>query len=48
MILIRQPEATLRSLINLFGWQEKVALDYYVSELKALTEYDVPLKISST
>lgn len=44
VILIRSPEATLQSMISLFGWQEKIALDYYVARLDALGNYGQILK----
>jgi hypothetical protein len=39
IILLRQPEATLQSMIKLFKCEETEALNLYVSRLAALTRY---------
>jgi len=39
IINIRAPEATLRSLMALFGWNEATALECYVSRLAQLSQY---------
>jgi hypothetical protein len=39
VILIRAPEASLKSLINLFKWPEEIALDHYVTRLATLAGY---------
>lgn len=43
IILIREPEATLKSIMKLLKCQEQEALDVYISRLEALTEYGVLL-----
>lgn len=39
IILFREPEATLRSMMSLAIWHEKQALDLYVNRLRRLVEY---------
>jgi hypothetical protein len=39
VILIREPEGTLKSLMDRFKWNEKIALDHYTSRLQTLTRY---------
>jgi hypothetical protein len=39
VILFRAPEASLRSLMTLFGWPEETALDHYVTRLATLGGY---------
>lgn len=39
IILIRQPEATLKSMMNLFKCDERNALDRYTERLTSLTQY---------
>ena len=43
IILIREPEATLKSIMKLLKCQEQEALDVYISRLETLTEYGVLL-----
>jgi hypothetical protein len=44
IILIREPETALASMMNLRVWQEKQALDLYVNRLEALTRYGMLLR----
>jgi hypothetical protein len=44
IILIRTPEATLKSMMNLFGMQDRVALGYYVERLETLVRYSSHLR----
>ena len=44
IILIRSPEATLKSLISLFGWTEQVALDSYLQRMGTLAKYGAILR----
>ena len=44
IILLRQPEATLKSMMKLLTCQEDEALDLYISRLKALTQYGLLLR----
>jgi hypothetical protein len=44
LILIREPEATLKSMVNLGLWDEKQALELYVNRLEALGRYGLLLK----
>jgi Sulfotransferase family len=44
IILIREPEATLKSMMSLSIWQEKEALDAYIKRLKKLTQYAMLLR----
>lgn len=44
VILIRPPEATLQSMISLFGCEEKIALDFYIDRLEALAKYGLILR----
>jgi hypothetical protein len=39
LIIIRNPEAALKSIISLFQWKEAMALDHYVSRLETLGRY---------
>jgi hypothetical protein len=39
VILIREPEGTLKSLVGAFGRQEAAAVDYYVDRLATLARY---------
>jgi hypothetical protein len=43
VILLREPEATLKSMMNLAIWQEKQALEIYINRLEALTHYGLLL-----
>jgi hypothetical protein len=44
IILLRQPEATLKSMINLAIWPERQALEIYVNRLETLTHYGLLLR----
>lgn len=44
IILLRKPEATLKSMMKLSVWQEKDALEYYVKRLQTLTRYGLLLR----
>jgi hypothetical protein len=39
VILLREPEGTLKSMLNLSVWDEKQALNIYVNRLETLTQY---------
>jgi hypothetical protein len=39
VILIREPEAALKSIIGLFKWKEEMALHHYVTRLEMLGRY---------
>jgi len=43
VILLREPGATLKSMMNLGLWNENQALDLYVNRLAALTQYGLLL-----
>jgi hypothetical protein len=44
VILIREPEAALKSIIGLFKWKEEMALDHYVTRLEMLARYGQVLR----
>lgn len=44
IILLREPEATLKSMVSLSIWQEKQALDIYIKRLEELVHYASLLK----
>jgi hypothetical protein len=44
VIVVRAPEAALKSLMNLFGFDEKTALGVYVSRLETLVRYSSILR----
>jgi hypothetical protein len=44
VILLRQPEATIKSLMSLLKCQEKEALELYVNRLAALSRYGMLLR----
>ncbi len=43
VILIREPQATLKSLINLLRCHEREALELYINRLESLTQYGLIL-----
>jgi hypothetical protein len=44
VLLIRSPEATLKSMMHLAEWHEKQALEVYVKRLRELTQYGLTLR----
>jgi hypothetical protein len=39
VILVRAPQPSLKSIIDLFNWEERMALDHYVTRLETLAQY---------
>jgi hypothetical protein len=44
VIQIRSPESALQSMIDHYGWQEKLALDVYISRLDSLVRHGLILR----
>jgi hypothetical protein len=44
VILVRSPEAALQSMIDHYGWQEKLAVDTYINRLESLVRHGLILR----